>query len=1383
MSFFKSSYIFVFLIFSVSCWGPSQRSESLVKGLGEHYLQSTFRVAEVNNTSAVPILDKGIWKVPNSLRYKFKVKIISQKDARSVIGHEFYIKTESGKLIKEVTKASGWLEWHEDVSFNFFSNNPSYLVLKREIIGKGLHQGSYAVEMAVNPWAIFRSKYPHFVHLDKKDRLPINLLSFGSEQVRQSKVGLLKTIEPYYPLDMANAKVFISQLTEYKDHINLEVKLEMNLLAKMKDAYGENILYKLKSGRVRAFVSLMATNIGKKSKEHAILFHSSRPLFVQFTAQDRAVIAYKGKLYNQFYRGNLAIAIRLVPEGVSLAPFEALYSLGSYRKLVGTHSLILEENSSEKQLSTSGKQFSYDKFLKQSSNAGELKKKRYLTKLKPYRIKMSKVFHQGVLPGETAIFRTIGFRTKICIEHSWTGAPVINEHFIVSFESKKMNGGPYYTDDEGCLSLVGTVSHKVYKPQKYFLRNFNLYHDPDHDFNQDNFKSAIKKYKRFHQKVSVYLNPWDERIGNFGFDTRDTDKDYVRKIAEQQRIPSKFFIQNFSYNTLGFKYKVDNHLNLEIRKRLQIVLQPYVLRYHSLSYGRDEFHKSLRDGVYLMKVAFQKTYLKPDANGVTISPITNLEEKTNKVQSIIEKIPFNKRNLFQSSIQDLQKKDKPFSKLTITGFSEADMRSVDLERKLLGGKKSQLGSSSAAKGIEYVTAYQKLIKVQNGLIIEPVALKISNPILMKIRGQLLIQLEAVDEKLLQVTRLYDERVSRQAIDFLTKKINLTQGLSELEMVRQLSRNKEASSELKEFVSRKQEKLNDLIRLLKKRSISLQKKSKNHLSSNTLPEDLRKLLKEFSFTKSDIEEVEENSFIKIKGKPILDPNMFVAKDSGLSARTFIAPVTLVRYDNNSYMRPTDALNVNACGKEDCLIKSIESNAALSVSSLINKAESIVKLGHESKLTHEYFEHEKRLAGVSVDDLINRQIHLNKEEEKNSLKESSFALYTRIYGLDYISDYSILEKTDICFKQLNFAEGCNKTLLRNQGKVKTLDLEGFKAILNQPVSKWRKIRYALTHVFETLDLVSSTDIKSIILHGRIDKHFVRSRLCRYMVSRLSRDQLVQFNLTRYVNMSRLDLKKKKKELKTFSLERLIGSYFLCDTVDFANADLKVSSFYKIYKVNADSSSYKEGQSFNVNVGTNFSLKQSFASRFDIPISNPGRMLGLSGGVLPYRLGFTKSTENGFNLASQVMLSVQQSSIAVNLLAYKKCTTIHLLRVTRGVVLCGKLETVQKELIENYYYISQHFTPGDQLDMGALYNHPWLIRMRGYRDMLVFLNALRKDTGSDWRSVIRGLSTLGTSKGSVSNPFTSVANAPLDILTSIKDSYKSFLPSFPSHYQILK
>ncbi|MBE8221510.1 MAG: hypothetical protein HAW60_02155 [Bdellovibrionales bacterium] len=1383
MMSFKKSFLFIILVFSVSCWGPSKKNETILNGLaGRKYIKATFRVAEVSNSSAVPILNKGIWKIPHSLRYKFRVKVISQKDARTIIGHEFYIKKEDGTIIKEITKASGWLEWHEDVAFNFFSNNPSYLVLKREIIGRGLHQGFYPVEIAINPWAIFRSNYPSFVHLDKKDRLPVNLLSFGKEQVSKSKLGFEKSIKKHYPLDIANAKVFISQIKEYNNKLDLEVRLEMDLLAKLKDAYGEKTLYKIKSGKVRAFVSLIATNMGKSSKEHAILFHSSKPLFVKFTAQNRGIISYKGVFSHKALRGNFAIAVRLIPENVSLSTFDALYSLGSYRKLLGSSSLILEENSNEA-LSKLKEKFSYSEFLKLSSNIKTLKSKRYLEGIRPFRILEAIPKHQSILPGETAISRTVRFRTEFCLKHTLTDAPVVNEHFFITYESKLIKNTGFYTNREGCLPVSGTVFHKVYKPQKYFIKKFHIYHDPDHTITSKNFINIKNKYNRFNKEISFSINPWDEKITNFGFDNRYGGT----KIADEKRLKSIFFLQNFSYNTLGFKYKIDEYLNLDIRKRLLLVLQPFALRYNSLSYARDEHHKSLRDGVYLMKVAFQKTYLKPAAVGITISSTQENEDGTSdRVQSIIEKIPQKNRHALQSQIKDLSRKNKIFFNLNITGINSSVFNESNLESRLLGIQdnfQSKSVKPKLTKAIEYITAYQKLIKVQNGLIIEPVALKINNPILMKIRGQLLIQLEAIDEKALQVARIFDQKVSYEAKKFFNNTINPEKSLKEIEKIKLLLRDEHKEKDLQEFVGYKQGRLSRLIRLLKKRAADL-KNNSDSLDSANLPEDLKDLLKEFSFSQADIEEVEENNFMKINGKSILDPNKFLIKDSGLERRTFIAPVTLVQYDNSSYMRPTDSMLLNNCGNQECLIGAgITYRASLSVGNLLNKVEAIRASGGESKLTHEYFESENRLANIHVDDLIKQQKILHKNQEQINIKNSSFNLYTRLYGLDYISDYNVLEKNDNCFKGNNVKKNCN-VKFKNQDlgqqtldpEIKQMDFNSFKNQLNKPFSKFRKIRYKLTHLLNDLKSATVKNIKDILTTGKIKKSFMKTRLCRYMVDRLSHEQLINFDLNKYTKLSEENLKKKREELKTFSKEQLRGNSFLCDTVNWANNDIKISSFYKIYKVNSESSSYKEGQSFNVNIGTNFSLRQSFASRFDV---DPSKILGIGG--VPYKIGFTKSTENGFTLTSQVLLSIQESSVIFNLLSYKKCTVVRLSGVASGIVLCGKLQTAKKSLLEKYYYVSQHFTPGDQLDMGALYNHPWLIRMRGPRDILVFLNSLRKDKGSGWRSVISGFNSSENSTN-VLNPFTPISNSPLDILKSIKESYASFLPGFPSHYQIL-
>ena len=51
-------------------------------------------------------------------------------------------------------------------------------------------------------------------------------------------------------------------------------------------------------------------------------------------------------------------------------------------------------------------------------------------------------------------------------------------------------------------------------------------------------------------------------------------------------------------------------------------------------------------------------------------------------------------------------------------------------------------------------------------------------------------------------------------------------------------------------------------------------------------------------------------------------------------------------------------------------------------------------------------------------------------------------------------------------------------------------------------------------------------------------------------------------------------------------------------------------------------------------------------------------------------------------------------------------------------GRYNQVPEKVIENYYYLTQHFTAGDMLDDGNLLNHVWLLPLRGTPDFNKFM-----------------------------------------------------------------
>lgn len=105
-----------------------------------------------------------------------------------------------------------------------------------------------------------------------------------------------------------------------------------------------------------------------------------------------------------------------------------------------------------------------------------------------------------------------------------------------------------------------------------------------------------------------------------------------------------------------------------------------------------------------------------------------------------------------------------------------------------------------------------------------------------------------------------------------------------------------------------------------------------------------------------------------------------------------------------------------------------------------------------------------------------------------------------------------------------------------------------------------------------------------------------------------------------------------------------------------------------------------------------------------------------------------------------------------------------LTKGIMVCeGEYNKEPEQIIENYYYVTQHFTAGDMLDEGNLLNHIWLLPLRGRDDFNNFM------TITNAREV--------NSKGEVIKE----EDTPAYPLERLKDTYEQILPSFPGMYTL--
>ena len=277
---------------------------------------------------------------------------------------------------------------------------------------------------------------------------------------------------------------------------------------------------------------------------------------------------------------------------------------------------------------------------------------------------------------------------------------------------------------------------------------------------------------KFSEKYVYYMNPWDEKW-TFGWDARDMLENYPKQIQEQMKTApdSKLFIGDFKYETLGFRYAVDKFLNLKVKKMILLRLKPYVLKYNSIVLGRGATEE-LRDGIYLIKVALQKDYLDPSAKGILIyDKKLSRDELRNRNQQILSNC-FEKEITLEPGDHDYHVYDYSLNHCSGQVFLPDLYQSIsqpmakDINGENIRFYQDREGNTySALNGEEipgqvigsdkrqFISIQQKLVRVLGGQIITPVEIEISDLRLMRIRNQLFIQLETVDEHKLRAATM------------------------------------------------------------------------------------------------------------------------------------------------------------------------------------------------------------------------------------------------------------------------------------------------------------------------------------------------------------------------------------------------------------------------------------------------------------------------------------------------------------------------------------------------------------------------------------------------------------------------------------------------------
>lgn len=990
-----------------------------------------FKVISLSGTSKTMTASED-WSIPTSKMYDFRTCLRTRiTNADLGPGNKFIITRPDQTVLYAKTDKNGCINWQENISFNFTSDS-KYVELQRNIRGNDIYKGDVEVKIAINPWGEFRGEPgSEVVYLDEQ-KLPSTHLVSGSH----SSLALTGLYEKSSGQDLLIEDQPQTEIREikYADQGRLiRFTTKVKPFIEPFDISGDLKPYYFKKGKFRVYPQVIANYLGPNGKDKMIVLDLMPK---DLTITRNGVLNYQEeiKLAREVTMGELQLAIKVEPinSPVPLKDYEGLHSIGRYSNLFGQHA------PSQIQGVYAGRVFNYVDFVTSTGNFEDFKKRRMAFDHNPMRFKELGIRFVRVAPGETATRRTIIYRTQTQVVDTITGAPVRKQPFKVrkllteKIETRRVElSGEQeevvYTDEDGILKWTDEISHLFYVAEQFYYPEVELTH----------------LNSNFTQTLKMAINPWNSGW-TFGTDIRGREAFYLNMNKTEKR-DSLFMVDAFRYQTIRFRYEIDEFMTLNVKKAVVMAIDPLTQRY-TIEEGR-KGGEPLRDGIYLVKIALVKYFIDPFKTG------TKLFKDENNLHRIA-----------QTKENDETKKGR------------------------------------------YVTVVKKLLRVQGGRITTPIEFSMRDLRMMSIRSNIMVQIETVDEQRLLRDNLMDRKL-RQLVDdynhYNTKDmsaeerqafIEKTEALYDEEreklataMERELAdlqrhRLKLADAEAEryralyefedkiksqdslhdrrarrlEILKMNRKDFNDYVSHVRSNLDQMEKKFSAHwqqwnqdmgIPSNELQDwsDSGKLLQNAPgrFSKqyenpdkeriglgqnksvydylasmqlfmtdyglpedigeNDLKAMRLNNYTQNPAAPFIDLDLY-RNNAGLRRRTFIGPCTLIANDNLSELRPTDTIDEKYCDRIDC-------------------SQNLIKFGFQ--VDNSVFEQSafhgsiRPFAMLHVDNIIEIYKEYEKDYYEGMQALSQLGEFLQTYNLDYVS----LHNNWFIPKPMTFKSGCN------------------------------------------------------------------------------------------------------------------------------------------------------------------------------------------------------------------------------------------------------------------------------------------------------------------------------------------------------------------------
>lgn len=1375
-----------------------------------------------------------IWRIPREVSYRFTACIIDRSTNKSALGHQFAVEIpETRARIADVppTTGEGCFSWHESIPFAYFVKRSKWIVLERDIVGLGVHTGKQRIKVAINPWSVgqgARDGGDEFRFLREKP-LPTSLLV----PAPQADAALSGNSLGEDKLYIGDVDIQTIRLGESNRGTMFRMNIEMNPKIRFENQEGVPAYKPVVTGDFYVIAHLVMNHTGDKLNERTILTRAAERSDLQSNNKDLGVVGtgrvVDGKLIAQVSawvegrlpQGNLELVLKVIPKGLrGLAPAEGIYELGAFRNLSSHFSGSLNKNCRE------DGPCDIASYLKESENFEKLRESHYASDNSPYLFDRLNLRFAQVEPGETTTQRQVTYTASTCITDAFTGERPVGLPLIITYKEKDSSGkvkdGRSITDqktgEDGCLRWSATIPHKYYQPERFleqnivvskasgFERPMKFFINPWDDkftfgFDEREFGETFWKSLAGRKKI-----PSRFFMADFGYHTVRFQYNIDALMALEVR---KTVLMELEPRVLRYS-GIINARKMTEPLRDGIWLMKVGIQKNYLDPAQVGVHI---DALKEYQAASASGDIEPaKANkSLTIGNSAKTVEDGKDARTRLRRLGIDAPAREFISTQTALVRSTDGAIIQPVEFTMQDLRMMRVRSNFLIELQPVDEQALQAENVvhENFDLYLDYLK------------KIGEQRTQKSRN---LGKSSPDYNDVQkATAEEDARVNNMIMERRKK----TRELFSL-IEAQLNQNNRSGVSMTPFQLTQEQQ--DYFKISFDGTVVPQSDVQANLNTALGTNDFT-TIKLPNCAELDCNRfVERGEAVKDAEGNVLVSEFddLSEKGPGLIRRTFVGPVIFLSNGYKDSVRATDNLDEARCGAEVDYKDPREREMDDFRRSLFNESENHVRIDRQNTFYKfsEYFGSLRHLCKSHVDDLIAREDRYRHIYKENIPAVGSVYNFSQAYSMNFLSLTNEQPKS-VSFDPSTF-ERCENNLTKCMTPTTQNWIPLPKAM--QVINSRLGMSGGVVSTVKSW-ITGSRDVKNTAWDVQdLKRSFFgndNENSRRYAACALVSASFAQSLKANNAPIAKIGVNRSR----TFDvLEEEVMEKCLANSDSPVHYDLKL----RVFKTGQSDDSYVflGGYQMNINVGQSFSVGRSSGYSLGAGIegtdfvggaggiagsvgrlasSNPAGTIAAAGGgalgkvaerIAPFTSlikplsikagwGTSMSESDGTSISESTYLVAQIAKFRVRLDEYERCYAIGFTKEflnalgvfgilnydperygsARSLFVCEGTKIVEPRYVdEMYFYFTQHFTEGDMLDQADLYNHPWLLALRGYRDFGSFISLIRKQESVSFWTMTKNWIWPQQRK----------VDWPLEHMRTV---YKRITPSFPGFYTVLQ